>query len=72
MPIAKKKSLKPVMNRKRSSSVSTCFGAALRRSRHEYPQCIGLRLRQHTGGDRGVEILVLDAQSFSTVTLRLV
>ena len=38
----------------------------------EPAQCIGLGLRQHAGRDRGVEVLALDGQSFSTVTLRLV
>jgi hypothetical protein len=39
---------------------------------NERAQGIRLRLRHHAGDDRGVEILALDAHSFSTVTLRLV
>ena len=39
---------------------------------NEGAQGVGLRLRHHAGGDRGVDVFAFDAQSFSTVTLRLV
>ena len=53
------------------------FGSGLLQPRamtlgNERAQGIGLRLRHHAGSDCGVDVFALDAQSFSTVTLRLV
>ena len=74
--MAKKKSLKPFMKRKLSSSWPLSASEPAPAFGGKGAQRVGLRLRDHAGGNGGFDVVVVQlrhqAFSVSMVTLRLV